>query len=212
MNKTIILIGGGGHAKVLCDMLRDQGNRIEAVFAPSIDEDFSLFHNITRISDDSKVFEYDPDEILLINGVGGLPGSSLRSSIFRRFKERSFQFLTIKSKLAFVSEHAKLGMGVQIMPGAVVNANAVIGDNSIINSGAIVEHDCRVGDNNHIAPGAVLCGESSTESNVHVGVGAAVIQGIHIGENSVVGAGTSVTRNLEANMVCRPAPIIKRPA
>ena len=211
MNRSVLLIGGGGHAKVLFDILSSQDFKIDAVVSPEIDQSFSLFKNVKHLKDDSAILQYNSDDVLLVNGVGSLPGNFLRASIFEKFYKHSYEFLTVKSEYSMVSNFCYLGMGVQIMPGAIINAGAKIGDNTIINSGAIIEHDCRVGKNNHIAPGAVLCGQSCTKENVHVGTGASVIQGITIEENAVVAAGTSVVRDVEKNMLCMPAPVSSRP-
>jgi len=210
MNRTILLIGGGGHAKVLFDILTSQNVKVGAVVSPVIDQSFSLFRSVKHLKDDSEVLKYHPDEVLLVNGVGSLPGNFLRASLFEKFCKHSYEFLTVKSECSIVSKFCYLGMGVQIMPGAIINIGAKIGDNTIINSGAIIEHDCKVGKNNHIAPGAVLCGQSCTKDNVHVGTGASVIQGITIGENAVVAAGTSVVRDLEKNMLYMPASVSTR--
>jgi sialic acid synthase SpsE len=70
-----LLIGGGGHAKVLFDILISQDITIGAVVSPVIDQSFSLFTNVKHLKDDSEVLKYHPDEVLLVNGVGSLPGN-----------------------------------------------------------------------------------------------------------------------------------------
>ena len=211
MNRKVLLIGGGGHAKVILSILSTQGIKIHAIISPEIDQSFSLFKNVKHLKDDSEVLNYPTNEVVLVNGVGSLPYNFLRASIFEKFCKHSYKFLTVKSEYSIVSDFCDLGMGVQIMPGAIINADAMIGDNTIINSGAIIEHDCKVGKNNHIAPGAILCGQSSTEANVHVGTGAVLIQGVTIRENSVVAAGASVVRDVEKNMLCKSPSVSTRP-
>lgn len=210
MSKKIFLIGGGGHAKVLFNILSNQKLVVDAVVSPEIDQSFSLVKNLKHLKDDSEVLKYDPKHVLLVNGVGSVPRNFVRKSIFEKFCNDSYEFLTIKSESSIVSNSCHLGMGVQVMPGAIINAGAWIGDNTIINSGAIIEHDCKIGKNNHIAPGAVLCGQICTKENVHVGTGASVIQGITIGKNAVIAAGASVASDVEKNTLCMPAPVSKK--
>ena len=208
MSKKIFLIGSGGHAKVLIDILSNQGIKIDAVVSPELDLSNKIFKNIMHLTDD-KVFNYSSDEIILLNGIGSIPGNPLRNLMFKKFRDHSYEFLTIKAKTSIVSNSCNLGRGVQIMPGAIINADVTIGENTIINSGVIIEHDCIIGNNNHIAPGAVICGQTRTEKNVHIGTGASVIQTVTIGENSVVGAGSSITKDVEKNTKCIPAAVTK---
>lgn len=210
MNRKVIIIGGGGHAKALADILKQQKIDIFAISSPKIDKNSVLFAGLNQFFNDSDIYQFSPKQIWLVNGIGSIPGNSLRAEIFQKFRKDGYEFMTVISAFSIVSDYCRIGMGVQIMPGAIINVDAIIGDNTIVNTGALVEHDCILGENNHVAPGAVLCGGTTTEANVHVGAGASVIQGIKIGENSIIGAGTSVVRNLVKNSVCIPAAITKR--
>ena len=82
-------------------------------------------------------------------------------------------FLRLMHPQAWVSPSAKIGFGTIIMAGAVIQANARIGEHCIINTGASVDHDCVVGDFAHIAPGVHLCGgvEVGEGSLLAVGLG-----------------------------------------
>lgn len=199
LNKTVLIIGAGGHASVLVDTLRKQDYRIAGLVARDKPADHPIFEGLKWFSADEDVLSFNAGSIMLVNAIGSLPGQDVRFNVFSRFKELGYKFATIISPNAIVSSYAVLGEGVQVMPGAIVNANAHIGENSIINTGVIVEHDCHVGSHNHLAPGAVMCGGVKTDSHVHIGTGSNVIQGIHIGEHTVVGAGSTVTKDLERN-------------
>jgi sugar O-acyltransferase (sialic acid O-acetyltransferase NeuD family) len=198
LNKQIILIGGGGHAKVLVEILNHLGVKIDFLVAPILDDNALLFVGIERLKNDDDVLKFKPDEILLINGIGSLPGKHSRKNIFEKFSSQGFKFLTVISNQAIISPSSVLSEGVQIMPGVILNADVFVGENTIVNTGAIVEHDCKIGSHNHIAPGAVLCGSVSTGSGVHIGAGANVIQEVEVGDFSVVGAGVSLTKKLKS--------------
>jgi sugar O-acyltransferase (sialic acid O-acetyltransferase NeuD family) len=199
MNKKIMIIGGGGHAKVLLEILKRLQCDVYAVVAPDIDKKSRLFKDLKYYVSDAEVLNYSTDQVILVNGVGSLPGSTLRKSIFDKFSRIGYEFLTVVSDLAIVSSFSTLGMGVQIMPGAIINTDTSIGANSIINSGAIVEHDCNLGHNNHIAPGAVLSGGVVAGNYVHVSTGAIIIQGINIGDHATIGAGATLTHDLKSH-------------
>lgn len=196
-----MVIGGGGHAKVLLEMLRRLEFDVYAVVAPQIDAKSQLFKGLKHYISDDAVLKYSTDQVVLVNGVGSLPGNIIRASIFDKFQHNGYEFLTVVSDLAIVSSYCALGMGVQVMPGAIINAETVIGNNCIINTGAIIEHDCNLGRNNHVAPGVSVSGGVICGDNVHIGTGANIIQAVTIGSGSVVAAGAVVTKNVLTNSI-----------
>jgi sugar O-acyltransferase (sialic acid O-acetyltransferase NeuD family) len=133
-------------------------------------------------------------------GVGGTRDSTPRQRVFERLREAKFELPAIVHSKASVSPWARIGIGAQILAGAVVNADAQIGDGVIVNTGAIVEHDCRIGVHAHIAPGARLAGLVTVGSGAHVGIGAVVIEGISIGTGALVAAGAVVVSDVEERL------------
>lgn len=201
MNKPIIVLGAGGHASVLVDMLRRQGVVPLALVAPAAGTPRAVLANIPLWHHEEKILAHHPDEVVLVNGIGSLPGNPLRAALFARYRALGYRFASVVSAQAMVSDYAVLEEGCQVMAGAIIQAGTRIGANSIINSGAIVDHDCHIGSDNHVAPGAVLSGDVVTGERVHIGTGAAVIQGISIGTDAVVGAGATLTRSLEVKHI-----------
>lgn len=196
VNKPIIVLGAGGHAAVLVDMLRSQGVVPLALVAPTAGAPRAVLADIPLWHDEAKILAYRPNEVELVNGIGSLPGSPLRAELFARYRALGYHFARVVSTQAMVSDYVVLEEGVQVMAGAIIQAGTRIGANSIINSGAIVDHDCHLAGDNHVAPGAVLSGGVVTGERVHIGTGAAVIQGISIGAGAVVGAGATLTHSL----------------
>lgn len=201
MIKPLIIIGGGGHAAVLLDILLQQNREILGFVCPEIDTSRSIFSNIQHYASDTDVLNWSNNSILLVNGLGSLPKQTLRKNIYEKFCNLGYEFETVIANSAVVSGYSKLAQGCQILPGAIVQTGAQIDENTIVNSGAIIEHDCKIGKNNHIAPNAVLSGGVVTQQNVHIGTGASIIQSIQIGANAVVGAGTTVVKNIEASTI-----------
>lgn len=191
-------MGAGGHAAVLMDTLRQQESEVLALFSPVSDNSRKVLQGIRHYQQDDDVLTFSPDDIQLVNGVGSLPGSTLRAQIFLQFTALGYQFKTVIAESAIVSAYAELGQGVQVMAGAIIQAGAVIGANTIINTGAIIEHDCVIGEHNHIAPGVIISGDVITEDYVHIGTGASIIQGIKLANHVVVSAGVAVTKNVPA--------------
>lgn len=196
MAKVIYILGAGGHASVLVDILKQNKLAISGLFSPDIDFAREALSGIPIYENEDKIFESRCNTITLVNGVGSLPGSKLRVKLFNKFSAQGYSFLQVISERSIISDFAKLGKGVQVMPGAIIQAGAVIGDNSIINTGAIIEHDCIIGAHNHIAPGVTLSGQVKTGDYVHIGTGATVIQCISIADKAIIGAGANVTKNV----------------
>lgn len=191
----LILLGAGGHAKVLLSILAKQQHLPTAVCALQAPQS-ACFNAIPFLGDDSAVMQYPPEQTLLINGIGALPGNDNRQKIFNRFSAQGYRFASIISTDALVDQSCMLGEGVQILPGAIVNADSQIADNVIINSGAIIEHDCVLQRHAIVSPGAIVCGGVNCGENSYIGAGATVIQGLTLGANTVVAAGSTVVRNL----------------
>ncbi len=205
MNKPVILLGSGGHARVLLGMLQRCNIDIAGVTDParSIDEEWL---GCKILGDDSAVAAFTPECVALVNGIGSLPrDSGLRSKLYKSFVAQGYHFQTLIDPRAFIASDAVSASGVQVMAGVIIQTGAQIAENCIINSGAIIEHDCRIGRHAHVAPGAVLCGGVEVGDDAHIGAGAVVIQGIHIGSGSVIGAGSVVTRNVGNRQIVYPA-------
>ncbi len=205
MNKPVIIIGAGGHARVLADCLRLQripvlGALDKSVSSGSEDADLPI------LGDDSAIDAYPCVSVELVNGVGSVGDTSLRKKIFDRFKLQGYTFRPVIHPSAIIARDCVLEEGVQVMAGAVINTGAKIAVDSIINTGAIIDHECDIGRHVHIAPGATLSGGVCVADGVHIGTGATVIQGIHIGAGVLVGAGAVVIRNVKAGAIVAGVP------
>lgn len=196
MNGAILILGAGGHAKVLLDALLAGG------FAPLglLDRDATRVGGEVLgcpvLGTDAALDGFDPRETLLVNGLGSTRHAGARAALFMRMREQGYRFLSVIHPAAVVATSASLGQGVQIMAGAVVQAGAVLGDNVILNTGARLDHDCRLGDHAHVAPGATVCGGVRIGPRTHLGSGATVIEGTTIGKDCLIGAGAVVVRDV----------------
>ena len=199
MNRPVIVLGAGGHAMVVVDILQQLKVKILAIVSKDKPKKCSVFEDLPFLGNDSAVFDFSPNDVYLVNGIGSLPGSKVRADIFRFYKNANYEFMSVISPNSIISTYAKVEEGVHIFANTVINAGATIGANTIINTGCVVEHECKIGKNNHIAPGACLSGSVITNEYVHIGVGANIIQGVEVGKNSVVASGASLTEDLDEN-------------
>ncbi|SFH76277.1 UDP-perosamine 4-acetyltransferase [Selenomonas ruminantium] len=205
MDKPVIIIGAGGHARVLYDCLCLLG--VEVLGA--LDKCYPKGDRTSRIpilGNDSTIHAYATDAVELVNGIGSVGDTSLRAAIYNKFKKLGYSFRTVVHPAATMARDCDLSEGVQVMAGVVVNTGVKISADSIINTGAIVDHDCFIGRHVHIAPGCTISGGVNVGDGAHLGVGATVIQGVDIGRNVLVGAGAVVLKDVLADMKVAGVP------
>jgi sugar O-acyltransferase (sialic acid O-acetyltransferase NeuD family) len=195
-NCRIVLLGAGGHAKVLLDVLIASGVKVDGVVDPILAENGGFWRGIAVIGNDDELLKIGPAEIVLVNGIGSLPGKSLRQRLFAQFRTAGFRFISVVHPSALMGSGVVLGEGVQLMAGSIVQADSTIGDNSIVNTGALIDHDCVFGSHVHIAPGVVISGGVRVGNGAHIGTGVSIIQGMAIGAGAVIGAGTVVLKDI----------------
>ena len=203
----LVIVGDGGHAKVVIDILLEMG--IRPLGCTGVDSSRRDLLGVEIMGGDDQLPR------LFASGVRqafvAIGDNRKRREISETVREIGFDLVNALSPHASISRFARLGAGIAIMPGAIVNADAEIGDGAIINTGATVDHDCKIGAYAHIAPGTNLAGRVRVGEGVFLGIGSRVIPAVTIGDWSVVGAGSVIIQNLEPNVVAAgvPASIIR---
>src|SRR3954471_22418789 len=158
----VLVLGAGGHGKVVADILMSQGLLVRGF----LDDDPAIWGarrlGIPVLGGIEAYAEFDPTGLIL--GVGEI---AARKEIVARlgYRARHLWCNAIHPR-ATVARSVTLGSGVAVMAGAVVNPDTTLGDHCVINTGTTVDHDCLIGAYAHIAPGAHLAG------GVQVGDGA----------------------------------------
>ena len=206
----LILLGAGGHATVLAEILQTAAPPLLGLCAPRPPAP-GLLAALPYLGDDEAAERHAPDTVRLVNGLGSSAGTTARAEIFHRFREAGYHFAGVHHPSAIISPSAHTGEGLQALAGCLINSEARLGDNVLINSHAVVEHHCEIGDHGHIASGAVLCGDCRLEPGVHMGAGAVVKQGVRIGTGAVIAAGAVVIADVPAHTLVAGVPArIKR--
>lgn len=207
--RPLVILGAGGHAKVLLSLIQAAGLEVLGVSAPElVEQGLENWRGVPVLTlFDDNLNAFPPENIALVNGVGN---QTVRHGLFEKFKAQGYFFPVLIHPQAWVDASVVLDEGAQVMAGAVIQADACIGKNVIINTRASVDHDCAIGDHVHIAPGAILCGHVQVKQNAFIASGATVITGICVGENAVAGAGASIVRDIAPGHVILPAPVCIR--
>lgn len=198
----MLIIGAGGHAKVVADILRTQG----AYVLGYLDDDISLYGEqrlgLPVLGPVETYPDFNPDGLII-----GIGSNSVRHAIAGKLDAKAEKlWINAIHPQAVIAPSVQLGVGIVVAAGVVINPDAVIGNHAIINTGATVDHDCVIGHYAHIAPGVNLAGNVQIDDECFVGIGSVAIPGCHIGANTIVGAGSVVISNIPAGVIAKGVP------
>jgi sugar O-acyltransferase (sialic acid O-acetyltransferase NeuD family) len=197
--KPVLIIGAGGHAKVVADALLASGRHVLGFTAGgTTDGEYpDVLPGLRVLGSDRILSKYAPMEIDLVNGLGGVDCDGLRRRVQELLEADGWNFTGVCHPTAQASPFASVSAGVQLLAASVIQAGARIGPGSIVNTSAIVEHDSVLDAYVHVAPRAVLCGNTQVGCNSHIGAGAIIVQGVRLGPNTLVAAGAVVIKDFK---------------
>lgn len=205
--KRVIILGAGGHGRVILDILRKMGLEVVGFLDDNPGLIGKSVNDIPVLGTVDRLGEF-PANAAFIIGIGD---NDSRAKIFSKLVELGLNILNAIHPQAIIAEDVRIGRGVAIMGGAVLNTGAVSGDDVCINTGATVDHDNILGDHCHIFPGANLNGGVKVGEFAYIGSGAVILPYLSVGENAYVGAGAVVIEDVPPNAVVAgvPARVIK---
>ena len=201
--KRIVIIGAGGHGRVVADLCDLLGSWQEIVF---LDDRFPAMDacgewRVVGTMADIPAAAADGNEFAL-----GIGSNAVRMKFFEEARKSGAVLPALVHPAAAVSPRSRLGAGSVVLATAAVNIGAETGAGVIINTGASVDHDCQLGDGVHICPGARLAGAVRVGDLAMIGVGSSVRQGITIGAGATVGAGAAVVADVQPGLVVAGVP------
>lgn len=188
--KRIIIIGAGGHGKVVADIARN--NEYDEILFLDDNPNINKCYNyaiVGNISDAKSYKEYD-----FVIAIGN---SEVRKSVQEKLENEGLNIVSLIHPNAVIGEYIKIEKGTVVMAGAVINPNTIIGKGCIINTCSSVDHDCNIGDFSHIAVGAHIAGTVNIGKETFIGAGATIINNINICNGCWIGAGAVVVDNIE---------------
>lgn len=180
MLKKIIVIGAGGHGRVISDIIRAAGDDMLGF----LDDDRSKKDIIGDVAD-----YYKFPDVEFIIGIGD-------TKIREKLAELPVKWYKAIHPSAVVSQSANIGEGTVVMPNVVINNGAIVGKHCIINTSSVIEHDNLISDFVHISVGTKLGGMVSVDRGTWVGIGAIVSNNVNICGNCMIGAGSVVVHNI----------------
>lgn len=205
MAERVMVVGAGGHAKVVIDVLRAAGHEVVALFDDDPGRRGQVFRGVPVVGGSADVVAHAATQGLR-HFLVAIGHNTARLAIGRRLEAAGLVGLAAAHPAAVLSPGVVLGPGTVVMAGACINADTRIGAHAIVNTGARVDHDCMLGDGVHLAPGVVLCGNVSVGELAFVGAGATVIPGMNVGARASVGAAAAVVRPVADDSKVRGVP------
>lgn len=205
-NRRLMIVGAGGHAKVVIEVAQSAGWQVVAAFDPGPAKSVL---GVPVVGGDAELETFwaagKADAAIIAIG-----DNHLRQNLAEKVRALGCPTPHIAHATATISPSAQIGAGTVIMAGAVINAAASIGQDCIINTAAIIEHDCVVQNAVHAAPRSVMGGGCHLGARTLFGIGATARPGTVIGHDVVVGAGAVVVTNFDggATVVGNPARIL----
>lgn len=199
MDKSLIVLGAGGHAKVVIATARACGwTQITAYDDNPRRHGQALLEACIKGSLDSVPCEP------MLNAIIALGDNRLRQRLAHRFAH--LRWISLIHPNAIVDSFAQIGVGSLVCAGAIVQPEVRVGNHCILNTGALIDHDCVIEDFVHIAPRACLTGGIWIGEGCLIGAGSVILPGTRVGAWSVVGAGAVVTRDVPAGVVVKGIP------
>ena len=187
MCKEVVIIGAGGHGKVIADIAEKSGDKVIGFLDDSCTADKII--GIPIIGKTEKCIEYKDKYFFIAIG-----NNAVRKKIAEKYSE--LKYYTAIHPSASIGLDVVIGDGTCLMANTVVNSSAKIGKHCIINTNTAIEHDCVLEDYVHISPGSAICGTVHIGSGTHIGAGVSVINNHNICENVIVGAGGAVCEDI----------------
>ncbi|MDT7812682.1 MAG: hypothetical protein QOJ51_2344 [Acidobacteriaceae bacterium] len=194
--EEFVVVGGGGHAKVVISILRKRKDCRILGYTDSRNNGTLLGIPYLGCDDELAALARKPATLHAVLAVGQIGLGERRCDLWTRLRAHLLSFPLIVSPASIVNEEVSGGEGAVVMDGAVINSGATIGRGAIVNTNSTIEHDAVLGDWVHVAPGATVCGDVKVGSFSMIGAGATVIQGRKIVAGCVVGAGATVVSDL----------------
>lgn len=203
--KRLVIVGTGGHARVVADAARLSGHWGEIAFVDDRQIEAGANWASPRLGRISDLAEgaVSCDAVVVAIGANGA-----RARIGALLEPLGLA--TIVHPAAVVADSARIGPGSMVLAGAIVAPGAELGPHAIVNHGACVDHDVRAGEALHVSPRAALAGHVRLGARCWIGIGAVVINGITLGDDVTVGAGAAVVRDVAAGCTVVGVPARRR--
>lgn len=201
--KRLVILGAGGHAKVVLDIAQLSGRYQHYVFLDDAYQTIADCAGHAVVGPLASYNQYVNDDTEFFVAMGSCGG---RQQWLTALAQSQLVIATQVHPKATVASSASLACGVLVCAGAVINPDAEIGTGVIINTNASVDHDCEIDAYSHICPGVAVAGSVSIGKRCWIGIGVSIIQLISIADDCTIGAGAAVIQSTQAGQTLVGVP------
>jgi len=208
----MIVVGAGGHAKVVAEALAAAGRAVRGFVDPSVPVGTPVVHGAV-LGDDAWLAAVPAGERTVAVGIGATSSVALRRTVVGSLLAAGATVTGCRHPSAVVAESATVDPTAQLLALSLVNPSATVGAHAVVYSGAVVEHDCSVGAFAYLSPRAVLCGGVRVGDGAFIGAAATLLPGVTVGDGATVAAGAVVVDDVPAGatVVGVPAQVVDSP-
>lgn len=207
----IVILGAGGHGRVVLDILH-QARRFEvAGFLDSNPEIHGRRVDGVPVLGPPGQLAQISKEHNVTSAIIAVGDNGARRGLARAVENADLDLGSAIHPAATLARSVLIGRNVVIAAGAVVCANCQVGDSAILNTGCIIDHQTMVGEGAHVCPGVRVGARVKIEPGVFIGIGATIIPNVTLGCEAIIGAGAVVIEDVEpmSTVVGVPARSIK---
>lgn len=184
----LVVIGAGGHAKVVISTLQAAGHEVEAVF-----DDDPRKHGTSVLG---VPVEGPPTEAVASGSAEAILAIGDNRTRKRFSLELALSWTVAVHPESWVHSSVELGPGSVVLAGAILQPGSIIGAHAIVNTASSVDHDCRIHDFVHVAPGSHIAGGATLGEGSLIGIGCSVVPDVSVGAWCTVGAGAAVVSDV----------------
>jgi sugar O-acyltransferase (sialic acid O-acetyltransferase NeuD family) len=130
----------------------------------------------------------------------------IREKLYYYYSQIGFQFATIISPNARISNSAYIGEGTIVQDGVNVSSDTQIGKCCKLNTNSNIMHDNQISDFVTIAPNAVSLGYIKIGMRSYIGANSTLLPYVNISSDVIVGAGAVVTKDVTNNVIVKGVP------
>ena len=201
--KKLVIIGAGGHGKVIADIAKHTYDDI--VFLDDTPQgDTCLGYPV--VGTVASYRDYLSNAAFFV----AIGNAEMRRTLLHTLLDEGARLVTLVHPRASVADSVTLGQGTVVMAGAVINPDVKTGIGCIVNTCASVDHDCRLADFVHISVGAHLAGAVTVGSGTWIGAGAIVKNNVDICDDCMIGAGAVVVKTITESGTYTGVPARRR--
>lgn len=205
--KSLIILGAGGHGKVVGETaLISRSFKNISFLDDKFNKNNSLNFQGIPLIEKLNYIETISCKNSFECAIVAFGDSSLRINWINKLKSYGYEIPSIIHPSAVISPSCLIKEGTVVFAQAAIQSDVIINRGNIINTSSSVDHDSFLDEGVHICPGARIAGNVQIGAKTTIGIGSSINKGIKIGSNVIVGAGAAVVNDINDNLIAKGVP------